>query len=75
MIYFSNFAKLAMQKLQDAIVRSNCVLFAEIDMQFNDNQEFIKFIEKELKERSLVRTKYFTAIQLYDYEDECKAKK
>ena len=46
MIYFSNFAKLAMQKLQDAIVRSNCVLFAEIDMQFNDNQEFIKFIEK-----------------------------
>lgn len=46
MIYFSNFAKLAMQKLQDAIVRSNCVLFAEIDMQFHDNQEFIKFVEK-----------------------------
>ena len=38
-------------------------------------EEFIKFIEKELRERSLVRTKYFTAIQLYDYEDECKAKK
>lgn len=38
-------------------------------------EEFLKFIEKELKERSLVRTKYFTAIQLYDYEDECKAKK
>lgn len=32
-------------------------------------EEFIKFIEKELKERSLDRTKYFTAIQLYDYKD------
>ena len=34
--------------------------------------DFIKFIEKELKERNLVRTKYFTAIQLYKYGDEPK---
>lgn len=46
MIYFSNFSTLAMQKLQDAIVRSNCVLFSEIDMQFHDNEEFIKFVQK-----------------------------
>lgn len=35
-------------------------------------EEFLKFIENELKERSLIRTKYFTAIQLYDYKDGCK---
>lgn len=35
-------------------------------------EEFIKFIENELKQRSLIRTKYFTAIQLYDYKDGCK---
>lgn len=35
-------------------------------------EEFIKFIENELRMRNLVRTEYFTAIQLYDYEDECK---
>lgn len=35
-------------------------------------EEFIAFIEKELKERSLSRTKYFTAIQLYDYGDEAE---
>lgn len=46
MIYFSNFSTLAMQKIQDEITRSNCVLFAEIDMEFNNNEEFIKFLEK-----------------------------
>ena len=46
MIYFSILSKLAMQKLQDAIVRSNCVLFAEVNMKFYDNEEFIKFVEK-----------------------------
>ena len=46
MIYFSFLDKLAMQKLQDAIVRSNCVLFAEIDMEFKNDEEFIKFVEK-----------------------------
>lgn len=35
-------------------------------------EEFIEFIENELKSRSLARTKYFTAIQLYDCKDECK---
>lgn len=35
-------------------------------------EQFLQFIEKELKERSLIRTKYFTAIQLYDCKDECK---
>ena len=35
-------------------------------------EEFIEFIENELKSRSLTRTKYFTAIQLYDCKDECK---
>lgn len=33
-------------------------------------EQFLERIEQELKERSLVRTKYFTAIQLYDQE--CK---
>lgn len=28
-------------------------------------EEFLKYIEKELKERSLTRTKYMTAIQIY----------
>lgn len=37
-------------------------------------KEFIEFIKKELKERSLVRTKYFTAIQLYNNEDGYKQK-
>lgn len=37
-------------------------------------EEFIEFIKKELGERSLIRTKYFTAIQLYNYEDGCKKK-
>lgn len=46
MIYFSNFAKLTMQKLQDVIVRSNCVLFTEVDMEFQNDEEFIKFVEK-----------------------------
>ena len=41
----------------------------------SSDEDFIKLIEKELKKRSLVRTKYFTAIQLYDYEDGCKQKK
>lgn len=31
--------------------------------------DFLKTIEKELKERSLDRTKYFTAIQLYDADE------
>lgn len=35
-------------------------------------EEFIQFVEEELKSRSLDRTKYFTAIQLYDYKDGCK---
>lgn len=35
-----------MQKLQDEIVRSNCVLYKEIEMRFRDNEEFIKFVEK-----------------------------
>lgn len=35
-------------------------------------EQFLAFIEKELKSRSLIRTQYFTAIQLYDYEDGCK---
>lgn len=36
-------------------------------------EEFLQFIEKELKERSLIRTEYFTAIQLYDdFKDGCK---
>ena len=35
-----------MQKLQDVIVRSNCVLFTEVDMEFQNDEEFIKFVEK-----------------------------
>ena len=35
--------------------------------------EFIKFIEKELRQRDLSRVEYFTAIQIYD-TDECKKK-
>ena len=31
-------------------------------------EDFLKFIEKELKDRSFHRTKYFTAIQLYEKE-------
>ncbi|MEN8352838.1 hypothetical protein [Acinetobacter towneri] len=46
MIYFSMFSTLAMQKLQDEITRSNCVLFAELDMEFHDDEEFINFVEK-----------------------------
>lgn len=39
-------------------------------------EEFIQFIKKELMERSLIRTKYFTAIQLYeDFKDGCKEEK
>lgn len=38
------------------------------------DKEFLQFIRQELMERSLDRTSYFTAIQLYDYEDECKQK-
>lgn len=37
-------------------------------------EEFLRFIEKELRERRLDRIEYFTAIQLHDYEDECKKK-
>lgn len=46
MIYFSHSPKIVMQKLQDEIVRSNCVLYKEIEMRFRDNEEFIKFVEK-----------------------------
>lgn len=32
-------------------------------------EEFLKYIEKELKERSLTRTKYMTAIEIYPNKD------
>lgn len=32
------------------------------------SDDFLKLVERELKERSLTRTKYFTAIQLYNNE-------
>lgn len=37
------------------------------------DKEFLSFIERELKDRSLDRTEYFTAIQIYN-TDECKEK-
>lgn len=39
-----------------------------------DEKDFLEFIEKELRNASLVSTDYFTAIQLYNNYDEYKKK-
>lgn len=38
----------------------------DISYECNTSEEFLCHVEKELKDRSLTRTRYMTAIQLYD---------
>jgi hypothetical protein len=53
MIYFSAYPKVVMQRIQDAIVRSNCVLLSEVEMTFNCNEDFNKFVEKWIERYQL----------------------
>ena len=46
MIYFTNKPKLVMQKMQDAVARSNCVLFTHVEMQFFCEEDFVNFVDK-----------------------------
>ena len=46
MLYFSCNSKVVMQRLQDCIVRSSSVLYSEVTMEFDSNEEFHKFVEK-----------------------------